>query len=52
MKPATFDLFGTQMQTCPNCDGEGEIDETPKGVSHYEVHEECDICKGVGEINK
>ena len=45
------DLFGMQLITCPNCMGEGEIDETPKNAS-YELYEDCDICKGTGEINK
>ena len=50
-KSLTNDLFGMQLITCPNCMGEGEIDETPENAS-YELYEDCDICKGTGEINK
>ena len=50
-KPITHDLFGIQLITCFNCDGEGEIDETPKGAVGYSIYEECDICKGTGETN-
>ena len=47
---ATVDLFGIKLTKCPNCSGEGEIDETPEGVSSYEIFEDCDICNGTGEI--
>ena len=49
-KSLTNDLFGIELITCPNCMGEGEIDETPKNAT-YELYEDCDICKGTGEIN-
>ena len=47
----TGDLFGIELIKCPNCDGVGEIDETPKGAKGYEIFEECDICGGTGEVN-
>ena len=46
----TGDLFGIDFTTCPNCKGDGEIDETPKNAKGYEIYEECDICKGLGQI--
>ena len=49
-KSLTNDLFGMELITCPNCMGEGEIDETPKNAT-YELYDDCDICKGTGEIN-
>ena len=49
-KSLTNDLFGVELITCPNCMGEGEIDETPKNAT-YELYDDCDICKGTGEIN-
>jgi len=49
-KSLTNDLFGVELITCPNCMGEGEIDETPKNAT-YELYDNCDICKGTGEIN-
>ena len=50
MTTPTSDLFGIKLTKCPNCSGEGEIDETPEGVSSYEIFEDCDICNGTGEI--
>ena len=49
-KSLTNDLFGTELICCPNCMGEGEINETPENAT-YELYEDCDICKGTGEIN-
>ena len=49
-KSLTNDLFGVELITCPNCMGEGEIDETPKNAT-YELYDDCDICKGTGEID-
>jgi DnaJ-class molecular chaperone len=44
-KPITSDLF--QVDTCFNCEGEGQVDKTPKNAT-YELYEDCDICKGTG----
>ena len=49
-KSLTNDLFGTELICCTNCMGEGEINETPENAT-YELYEDCDICKGTGEIN-
>ena len=45
----TQDLFG--CETCPECDGAGEI-EIQKGPLHHFtfVTDECDICKGTGSL--
>ena len=41
-KELTQDLF--KATTCPNCEGEGQIQEDLS----KEYFEDCDICKGSG----
>ena len=50
-KPITHDLFA--VETCTNCDGEGEIHSDIydlNGVTKvaYTKSEECERCKGTG----
>ena len=49
-KSLTNDLFGTELITCPNCNGKGYLEDTAPENSTYELYEDCDICKNVGEI--
>ena len=51
-KSLTNDLFDMQLIRCPNCNGEGQIDETPEDAKGYEEYDDCDICKCTGEINE
>jgi hypothetical protein len=48
-KSLTNNLFGTELICCTNCMGEGEINETTENATS-ELYEDCDICKGTGEI--
>tara|TARA_R100001244_G_C5091040_1_gene116386 strand:+ start:161 stop:529 length:369 start_codon:yes stop_codon:yes gene_type:complete len=50
-KPLTNDLFGTELITCPNCNGNGHLEDTAPKNATYELYEDCDICENAGEIN-
>ena len=50
-KSLTNDLFGVELITCPNCNGKGHLEDTAPQNATYELYEDCDICKGTGEIN-
>ena len=49
-KSLTNDLFGIELITCPNCNGQGHLEDTAPENATYELYEDCDICKNVGEI--
>ena len=49
-KSLTNDLFGIELITCPNCNGKGHLEDTAPENATYELYEDCDICKNVGEI--
>jgi len=50
-KSLTNDLFGTELITCPNCNGNGYLEDTAPKNANYELYEDCDICKNTGEIS-
>ena len=49
-KSLTNDLFSIELITCPNCNGQGHLEDTAPENATYELYEDCDICKNVGEI--